>query len=478
MKSLQIDIDMFFENNKDDLKKNIKNNKVKFIDLFAGMGGLRLGFESVLNEQGIKTECILTSEIKPYAIKVLKDNFEHVTMVGDITKVNEFDMPDFDFLLGGFPCQAFSTAGNRLGFEDTRGTLFFDVARIIKAKKPYGFILENVEGLVTHDLENKSDKIGKTLKVILKTLEDLGYKVSWEVLDSQNFGVAQSRKRIFIVGTLDTKVDLNNFQVRHAVFGDVKENNLPVIDSHFTRCLLSHYSKEDLYGKSIKDKRGGKNNIHSWDIELKGSVSLEQKNLLELLFKQRRYKKWAEDIGIKWMDGMPLTVSQISTFYKHDNLKEILDDLVSKGYLKLEHPKDEVIIELENGKEKKVRKYDETKEKGYNIVAGKLSFEFAQILDPNDIAPTLVATDVIKLGVVDSEGIRRLTLREGLRLFGYPEEYSLSVLETDEKNKRLGFDLLGNTVVINVVKDVAERLAICYKDSQSNKFNSLPVCNL
>lgn len=453
----QLDFYDFLKNN------NIrKKTKVRYIDLFAGMGGLRLGFEQGFNDKGIETECVMTSEIKPYAIEVLKHNFSHKMIVGDITKIKEEEIPDFDILLAGFPCQSFSTAGNRLGFEDTRGTLFFDVARILKYKKPYAFILENVEGLVTHDLENKKDKIGKTLKTILNILENLGYILNWKVLDSKYFGVAQSRKRIFIVGTLDHKINLDNFPQKKAVLGDILEFGKSTIDSHFTKCLLSHFTKDELYGKSIKDKRGGKNNIHSWDIELKGTVSQEQKELLENLLKQRRYKKWADEIGIKWMDGMPLTVEQISTFYKHDKLKELLDDLVEKGYLKLEHPKKEIEIKTESGKIIKKRQYDETKPKGYNIVAGKLSFEFSKILDPNDITPTLVATDINKLGVIDNTGIRTLTLREGLRLFGFPEEYSLDILNEENTSINKGFDLLGNTVVVNVAREVSKRVAEIY----------------
>lgn len=462
MKNIQLDMSMVFNNNSQVIKIMKDKRKVRYIDLFAGMGGLRLGFEQGFKEKGFETECVMTSEIKPYAIDILNHNFDHNLMVGDITKVNENDIPEFDVLLGGFPCQAFSTAGNRLGFEDTRGTLFFDVARIIKAKKPYAFILENVEGLVTHDLEKKTDKIGKTLKVILKTLEDLGYMVSWKVLDAKNFGVAQSRKRIFIVGTLDDKVSLENFHKKEVKLGDILEKGKDTVDSDFTRCLLSHFSEKELYGKAIKDKRGGKNNIHSWDIGLKGEVSKEQKHLLEELLKQRRYKKWAEEIGIKWMDGMPLTLDQISTFYNHNNLKEMLDDLVLKGYLRLEHPKEEVEVIGKNGKPKKERQYDKSKPMGYNIVAGKLSFEFSKILDPNDITPTLVATDVNKLGVIDNDGIRTLTLREGLRLFGFPESYSLEILREENKSINKGFDLLGNTVVVSVVREVAKRVAERY----------------
>ena len=177
------------------------NNVIKFIDLFAGIGGIRKGFELACDEFGFKTECVFTSEIKPYAIDVLKQNHPNETIYGDITLVNEKDIPDFDFLLAGFPCQAFSAAGKRLGFLDTRGTLFFDVERILKEKEPFGFVLENVEGLVNHDRENPKDKNGRTLTTILQHLEALGYEVNWRVLNAKNFAVPQDRKRIYIVGT-------------------------------------------------------------------------------------------------------------------------------------------------------------------------------------------------------------------------------------------------------------------------------------
>lgn len=435
---------------------------VKFVDLFAGMGGIRLGFEQAFNERGYDTECVLTSEIKPYAIQALKDNFEQDNLVGDICQINAKDIPDFDVLLAGFPCQAFSTAGKGLGFLDTRGTLFFEVERILREKQPYGFILENVEGLVLHDRESNKDKIGRTLKIILSSLENLGYKVKWRLLECQKFGVPQLRKRIFIVGTKDQYIDMDHFEEKSKVVGDVLESNMPLVDTHFTRCLLKHYKPEELHGKAIKDKRGGANNIHSWDIGLKGEITKEQKELVEKLFKERRKKHWAEDIGIKWMDGMPLTVEQISTFYPSENLREMLDDLVDKGYLVKEHPKDIVEIVMEDGTKRSVRRQDESKPLGYNIVSGKLSFEFTKILDSNGVAPTLVATDVSHIAVVDGAGIRKLTLREGLRMFGYPENYNLSMFNDDSSGLAKAFDLLGNTVVVPVVKAVAEKLCDVY----------------
>ncbi len=438
-------------------------NKLKFIDLFAGLGGIRLGFEQACKEKGIETECVLTSEIKPYAIQTLKHNHQHEHFVGDIFKVKNEDIPPFDFLFGGFPCQPFSASGKRNGFADTRGTLFFEIERIIRFHQPEGFILENVEGLVKHDLENKNDEIGRTLRIILEKLEnELEYQVTWKVLDSVHFGVPQSRKRVFIVGTKKSatpqrNVSLTGFEPTYKVIKDILEVGKPTMNTDFTRRLLSHFTIKELYGKSIKDKRGGENNIHSWDIGIKGECSKEQIYLLNRLFKERRKKQWASEIGIDWMDGMPLTLEQIQSFFPTNNLfesidvKVLLDDLVEKGYLRFEYPKKLINENTENGVISS-RVYDETKPKGYNIVTGKLSFEINKILSPFEIAPTLVATDMVKIVVPDGNGLRKLTKREGLRLFGYPESYEIPVKES------LAFDLLGNTVVVPVIKAISDRI--------------------
>lgn len=418
---------------------------VKFIDLFAGIGGIRTGLSQALEELGFIPVCVLTSEVKPYAIKVLKDNYSHENIVGDITQVKECDIPDFDILCAGFPCQAFSSAGKRQGFADTRGTLFFEVERILKAKRPKGFILENVEGLVNHDG-------GKTLRVILSRLDEIGYNVEYKVLNSLNFGVPQERKRIYIIGSFESKPSLENFSVTRKKIGDILEKGMPTLHTPFIETLLKHFKIEELYGKSIKDKRGGNQNIHSWDLELKGPVSEKQRQLLNCILRERRKKKWAEEYGIDWMDGMPLTLSQISSFFVAPDLEEILEDLAAKGYVKLEHPKKKVQKKDVFGNTTTVRVSDTKLPMGYNIVAGKLSFEINKVLSPNEVAPTLVAMDMQKLFVVDNGGLRRFTLREGLRMFGYPESMQLNVSEKD------GYDLLGNTVVVPVIKAVADRL--------------------
>lgn len=137
--------------------------------------------------------CVGYSEIDQHAISVYERHFRGVQNYGDATKINPKDLPDFDLLVGGFPCQSFSIAGKRGGFNDTRGTLFFDIARILDYKRPRHLVLENVKGLLTHDG-------GKTFSTILKVLADLGYRVEWQLLNSKDFGVPQNRERVYIIG--------------------------------------------------------------------------------------------------------------------------------------------------------------------------------------------------------------------------------------------------------------------------------------
>lgn len=176
-----------------------KNNSqtLTFIDLFAGIGGIRQGFEDY------NTRSVFSSEWDKYAAKTYEANFGEVPY-GDITKINEEDIPDHDVLLAGFPCQPFSQIGKRQGFaHETQGTLFFDVLRILKKKQPKMFLLENVKGLLTNDS-------GNTFRIILSNLEELGYSVFHKVLDAQNFGLPQRRERIVIVG-FHPNLQINNF---------------------------------------------------------------------------------------------------------------------------------------------------------------------------------------------------------------------------------------------------------------------------
>lgn len=405
---------------------------------------------------------MFTSEIKESALKAYSTNFNCKVSKTDITQIKSGDIPKFNVLLGGFPCQAFSFAGAQRGFADTRGTLFFEIERILKdkLKSVDGFLLENVEGLINHKKENKDDEYGETLSVILNVLRNkLNFNTSFVLLDASNFGVPQARKRVYIVGCKKRfgKLNLDFPKIERKTVGSCIDYGQPCLENEFTRRLFSHYKPETLDGKFIKDKRGGKLNIHSWDFEYKGDVTPEQKDLLNLLFKQRRRHSWAKEIGIDWMDGMPLTTAQIATFFPHPKLQALLDDLERKNYVVFEHPKQK-IVKVNNGESYSERIPDPTLPKGYNIVTGKLSFPISHILDRNGISPTIVAMDMNTLGVIDGKGLRQLTLREGLRLFGYPEWYSLDEFQKTQRDISLGYDLLGNSVCVPVIKEVAKIL--------------------
>lgn len=190
------------------MKKGNKNDKnIKFIDLFAGIGGFHLAFHNA------GAECVFSSEWDKDARKTYEHNlkkispelFENNRFIGDINSIKDIkkEIPDFDILTGGFPCQPFSNAGHRKGFTDTRGTLFFNIAEIIKEKKPKAFFIENVRGLLNHDN-------GNTFAVIKKTIEeDLGYSFFYKIVRASDFGLPQLRPRLFMVGFRDKKIKFN-----------------------------------------------------------------------------------------------------------------------------------------------------------------------------------------------------------------------------------------------------------------------------
>lgn len=194
-------------------------NKIKIIDLFAGIGGIRLGFEKASNK---KIECVFTSEWNKYSVETYKANFNDEVVHGDITQIATDDIPEHDILLAGFPCQPFSQAGLKKGFSDTRGTLFFDIERILAAKKPQAFLLENVKQLKGHDK-------GRTLTTILSHLKEIGYtNVQTEVLRARDFGLPQNRERIYIVGFLnkEIKYEFPSPTFEQTFVGNILEENI------------------------------------------------------------------------------------------------------------------------------------------------------------------------------------------------------------------------------------------------------------
>ena len=202
---------------------------MKFFDLFCGVGGFRLGMEANGNV------CICSCEIDKYARQTDAKNFGHEPEYTDVREINPGELEDFDCLCAGFPCQAFSIAGKRRGFDDTRGTLFFEIMRIAREKQPSILFLENVKGLLSHDK-------GETFRTIIESMDELGYDVEWQVLDSANW-VPQHRERIFIIGHLRGKSRSQVFSP-HDTFQDQDDRNTNKSQESISATLTT---KQDRY---------------------------------------------------------------------------------------------------------------------------------------------------------------------------------------------------------------------------------------
>ena len=227
----------------------------KSIDLFAGIGGIRLGFDKAFREN---IETVFVSELDEKAKETYRANFkDKFDINGDITKIKEIEIPEHDILLAGFPCQAFSLAGLKKGFEDARGTLFFDVARIAEYHKPKVVLCEKVKNLVNHDR-------GKTFKVIIRILENLGYKVYEKVLNSKNFGVPQNRERIYIVAFRED-IDSSDFS-----FPEKTDNNKVISDIMEEKEVSPKYYLSNVYLDSLmrhKQRHESKGNGFGYEIK-------------------------------------------------------------------------------------------------------------------------------------------------------------------------------------------------------------------
>lgn len=408
---------------------------MRFVDLFAGIGGIRLGFEQTMQTLGIPYQCVLSSEIDQHAQDTYALNFGEKPQ-GDIYAIKEF--PEFDFLLAGFPCQPFSYAGKQQGFGDTRGTLFFEIERILRDHKPQGFLLENVRGLTTHDK-------GRTFKTIIQHLEALGYGVEYLLLNGSSFGMPQNRVRVYIVGVYQGKprlslqsdlgaADSHKFKDKLAqsslfeqtypfkVVQDILEQNpAPKYDcspDFVTRLLrMADGNAENLHGYRMIDHRNG-NSIHSWELGIKGECNEDEIAFMNALIANRRKKHFGAD-----KDGKKLTLEQIKTFFNPPNLSTIMRGLLDKGYLK------------DHGGT-------------FNPVAGNMSFEVFKFLDPESISITLVSSDAHKLGVVYNGRVRRITPRECARLQGFPDTFTYHPQDTH------AYRQFGNSVSVPVVREV------------------------
>ena len=383
-------------------------DEIRFIDLFAGIGGMRMGVMAAEPSAC----CVFSCEIDPDVSCVYRDNFGAIPN-GDITKIDPLAIPDHDLLCAGFPCQPFSTAGKRLGARDPRGGLIYTVISIIAAKRPRGFILENVPSFATNGN-------GTLMDGFIRAMERHGYGVASVILDATDFGIPQARRRLFILGTDGSFGSLVPIRHGKAVFSDIMEKGKPCVYSALTAKLIK-YGIGRLPGKRINDKRGGCSNIHSWDVRLRGDVTIKQKILLEKIMLERRKRRH----NMPHKDGTALDADTISRLAGRDTAAD-LAELARMGYLR-------------------------KKDGGYDINGGKLSYGFTHILDPRRPVPTLTATDAGRIGVVDGNGIRHLTSVECVRLMGIHDSYRFGAMPLSKIYK-----LIGNSVCVPCVKHCME----------------------
>lgn len=417
---------------------------IKYIDLFAGVGGIRLGAVQALEKMGIQSQCVLSSEIDEKACETYELNFCEKPQ-GDIRQITEIE--PFDFLLAGFPCQPFSYAGKKRGFGDTRGTLFFEVERILEKYRPKAFLLENVRGLRTHDS-------GRTFETIMQKLHNLGYGTTELLLNSSDFGVPQNRVRLYVLGiygmtpTLHIVTNLgaadshkyksryrqrnNSYTAERKIctVGEILERDVPEkynCSPEFIGQLHSVMGDDlsTLHGYRLIDYRGGQS-LHSWELGKKGECTPAEIRFMNLLIQNRR----KHDFGTQ-QDGKKLTLEQIQTFYKDDDIFTVIASLIKKGYLK-----------EESGK--------------YNPVCGNMSFEVFKFLDPDSISITLTSSDANRLGVVQNNIPRRITPRECARLQGFPDTFIVNPTDS------FAYKQFGNSVSVPVIE------AVVYDFLQSN----------
>lgn len=446
---------------------------MKFLDLFAGIGGFRLGMERAGHE------CVGYVEWDKYARKSYEaiHDTEGEWTAHDITKISDEEIRslgerNIDVICGGFPCQSFSVAGKRMGFEDTRGTLFFEIARIAKEIKPRYLFLENVKGLLNHDK-------GNTFTTILRTLDELGYDVEWQVLNSKNFGVPQNRERVFIIGHLRGSGGREVFPI-----GRTDEaTNLPVE-------IIAH---RDGYRRNTQvfDPNGITEALDTGQGGGRGHYTAIPVLTPERTEKRQNGRRFKEDgepmftLTSQDRHGIMLTRSEIKRFtdtshclmardYKGIGNQEMTGVLISeatkKGYTVAEEG-DSVNFQFPDSKTRRGRvgKQIANTLEASNINQGVLvgvghhplskKKEFNGYSD--DVTPCLIATDykapktaMFKNG--EDYRIRKLTPKECFRLQSFPD-WAFEKAEEVNSNSQL-YKQAGNSVTVNVVYEIAKRL--------------------
>ena len=413
-------------------RKKVKKAEriIRYFDMFAGVGGFRAGLDLAGGFQ-----CIGHCEIDKYAdasYRAIHAPGKEEVYYPDARTIDPKELPDFDLLCGGFPCQAFSTAGRRKGFEDARGTLFFELARVVKEKRPLYLFLENVVGLLSHDR-------GRTFGVILSALYDLGYHVEWTVLNSKHFGVPQSRRRLFLIGYLDPRCA-----------GKI----LPVFGTA---------------GKALVQVLGGPQGSRIYDADgvactqTAGAGGMGGKTGLYLVGFNRK-----DGIVGKRDTAIPLNASDFRGINRNQTQNAVLVDLCSG------HPKQtdaarcltarygQTTLSNRKGERSGVLLIKEATKKGYKeaqpgdtVDLGYAGSNTRRGRVGCDIAHTL-ETSCIQ-GIVENGGrIRRLMPRECLRLQGF-EEWQIDRILAIQSDAQ-AYKQAGNSVTVNVIEAIAKRI--------------------
>jgi len=422
-----------------------------YVSLFSGVGG----FEQALNKLGGK--CVMASEIDKYANLAYETLYGHET-VGDITKVKAVDVPDHDLLVAGFPCQAFSVAGKRLGFEDTRGTLFFEVARIASEKQPNALLLENVKGLISHDK-------GKTLDTIIQTLCDIGYTVGFNVLNSKYFGVPQNRERIFIIAIRDDLITPEPWKIEGINVVAKAKRRIAQLDG--VKTFNFDWPPQTEVTTRLRD-------ILEDNVDEKYYLSEEKTAKLVAQLEQRE-KKVAEPIihgnlnhygndqmnRVYSTDGIAPTITvvsgggreqkiaepQIEQFTKGDGISCCIDANYTKG--------------TAPGNVGKGRRTHVVEEVRPVLTPDRLEKRQngRRFKDDGEESFTLTAQDRhgVAIGQHPRYRIRKLTPRECFRLQGFPDSEFDKLVTAGISNSQL-YKMAGNAVTVNVVEAIAKRL--------------------
>lgn len=390
---------------------------MKFVSLFAGIGGFDLALER------LGFECVYANDIDKYCKTIFDKHFETKLDTTDIRKVKEQDIPDHDLLVGGFPCQSFSIAGKRGGFEDTRGTLFFEVARILRHKRPRYFILENVRGLLNHDG-------GKTITTIFAVLAELGYSFEWGILNSKDFNVPQNRERIFIVGHLGGEPRRQVFPLRSNNDEDPRK-----IGKQISFALGATYYKGINTGS-----QGGKSSFEKMrrQVIVTGELSGEK---WEKFHESSRRVYSDEGIAptIPTASGGGHTPKILSVTGKYGNGKRDLENKFSdiSPALRATQAKrgdNEIRVAIPVMGTDRPTKHQNGR----------------TIKEDGDPSFTITARD--RHGIFDGFSIRRLTPLECERLQGFPDNWTEGVSDTQR------YKMCGNAVTVNVVEAVARAM--------------------